>query len=59
MWRSYGIPSAWYSITVKRDVSKACEMLAPLSYQGNVEKRKPPGKLSKIINLATGIQFIK
>jgi len=41
------------------DVSKACEMLAPLSYQGNAEKRKPPGKLSKIRNLATGIQFIK
>jgi hypothetical protein len=26
-------------------VSEACEMLAPLSYQGNAEKRKPPGKL--------------
>ncbi len=30
------------------DVSEACEMLAPLSYQGNAEKQKPPGKLSKI-----------
>ena len=39
----------------QRDVSKACEMLAPLSYQGNAEKRKPPGKL----NLPTGIRFIK
>jgi hypothetical protein len=45
--RSYGIPSAWYSITVTCDVSEACEMLAPLSYQGNAEKQKPPGKLSK------------
>ena len=38
-------------------VSEAREMLAPLSYQGNAEKRKPPGKRSK--NLATGIRFIK
>jgi len=30
------------------DVSEACEMLAPLSYQGNAEKRKPSGKLSKL-----------
>jgi hypothetical protein len=59
MWRSYGISSAWYSITVTCDVSEAYEMLAPLSYQGNAEKRKPPGKLSKIRNLATGIRFIK
>jgi hypothetical protein len=41
------------------DASEACEMLAPLSYQGNAEKRKPPGKLSKIKNLAAGIRFIK
>ncbi len=33
------------------DVSEACEMLAPLSYQGNAEKRKPPGKLSKLETL--------
>ena len=41
------------------DVSEACEMLAPLSYQGNAEKRKPPGKLSKIRNFTTRIRFIK
>jgi hypothetical protein len=55
MLRSYGIPSSWYSITVTYDVSEACEMLAPLSYQGNAKKQKPPGKLNKIRNLATGI----
>jgi len=41
------------------DVSEAYEMLAPLSYQGNAEKGKPPGRLIKIRNLATGIRFIK
>jgi hypothetical protein len=35
----------------QRDVSEACEMLAPLSYQGNAEKRKPSGKLSKLETL--------
>jgi len=34
--------------------AKRSEMLAPLSEQESAEKRKPPGKLSKIETLALG-----
>jgi len=34
----------WHGTELPRHVGKACEMLAPLSYQESAEKRKPPGK---------------